>query len=203
MIHRPPIDTDTPPADGALEPRVQREVACMREALVRLIELSGLTRREVEQRLREGGTGTDLGRLLGGRLDLKVQHVLAICRVIDLEPWEFFQIALKPRPGQRSPCSAGSTPCCPSPGPGPPRPRLCPRRRMRPACSSERSTWRSNSRTSCNRRHASRLPIWRRPAAPEARRRQDPTSSTAGRGSQGDEARGSSAGFSLLPSRLP
>jgi len=29
--------------------------------------------------------------------------LLAICRVIDLDPLRFVQIALKPRPGQRSP----------------------------------------------------------------------------------------------------
>jgi hypothetical protein len=32
-----------------------------------------------------------------------MKHLLALCRVIDLEPFEFVQIALKPRPGQRSP----------------------------------------------------------------------------------------------------
>jgi phage-related protein len=32
-----------------------------------------------------------------------LKHILALCRVIDLEPLEFAQIALKPRPGQRGP----------------------------------------------------------------------------------------------------
>jgi hypothetical protein len=75
----------------------------MRKALANLIEFSGMSRREVERRLCQRGCGTDLGRLLSGRLDLKVKHVLALCRVIELEPLEFVQIALKPRPGQRSP----------------------------------------------------------------------------------------------------
>ena len=75
----------------------------MRETLAHLIDFSGLSRREVERRLCQKGCGTDLGRLLAGRLDLKMQHVLAICRVIDLEPLEFVRIALKPRPRQRSP----------------------------------------------------------------------------------------------------
>jgi hypothetical protein len=70
----------------------------MRKALGHLIELSGLSRREVERRLRTAGCGTDLGFLLGGRRDLKMHHVLAICRVIELEPGEFFDIALKRSP---------------------------------------------------------------------------------------------------------
>jgi hypothetical protein len=92
-----------PPADRPLSEQVESEVGRMRESLFHLIEFSGMSRREVERRLCERGCGTDLGRLLSGRLDLKMQHVLAICRVIDLAPPEFFQIALKPRPGPRSP----------------------------------------------------------------------------------------------------
>ena len=75
----------------------------MRKALSNLIEFSGMSRREVERRLLESDCGTDLGRLLSGRLDLKMKHLLALCRVIDLEPLEFVQIVLKPRPGQSSP----------------------------------------------------------------------------------------------------
>jgi hypothetical protein len=86
-----------------LSKTVEAEVSRMRGALNQLIELSGLSRRVVERRLCEQGCGTDLGRLLSGRLELKVTHVIAICRVIELEPLEFVQIALKPRPVQRSP----------------------------------------------------------------------------------------------------
>jgi hypothetical protein len=92
-----------PPAAAALSQRVDAEVDRMREALLHLIEFSTMSQREVEQRLRQGGCGTDLGRLLSGRLDLKMKHVLSICRVIELEPLELVQIALQPRPGQRSP----------------------------------------------------------------------------------------------------
>jgi hypothetical protein len=92
-----------PPAAAALSQRVDAELDRMREALLHLIEFSTMSQREVERRLRQRGCGTDLGRLLSGRLDLKMKHVLSICRVIELEPLEFVQIALKPRPGQRSP----------------------------------------------------------------------------------------------------
>jgi hypothetical protein len=91
------------PADAALAQRVEGEVERMRWVLAQLIEFSGKSRREVERRLLQRGCGTDLGRLLSGRLDLKMSHVLALCRVIELEPLELVQIALKPRPGERSP----------------------------------------------------------------------------------------------------
>jgi hypothetical protein len=78
------------------------EVARSRETLSHLIELSGLSRREVEKRLLEQGCGTDLGRLLSGRLDLKLRHILDICRVIDIYPLDFFRIVFK-ETGQRSP----------------------------------------------------------------------------------------------------
>jgi len=86
-----------------LAQRIEGELGLMRQVLSNLIEFSGMSRREVERRLLESNCGTDLGRLLSGRLDLKMKHLLALCRVIDLEPLEFVQIALKPRPGQRSP----------------------------------------------------------------------------------------------------
>lgn len=79
------------------------EVERVREALSHFIELSGLSRREVATRLLQEGFGTDLGRLLSGRLDLKVRHVLAICRVIGLYPHELFRLAFKEPEHQRSP----------------------------------------------------------------------------------------------------
>src|SRR5260370_14092182 len=78
------------------------EVNRSRETLAHLIELSGSSRREVERRLLEQGCGTDLGRLLSGRLDLKLRHIVDICRVIGIFPLEFFQIVFKDSE-QRSP----------------------------------------------------------------------------------------------------
>ncbi len=81
----------------------EAEVLRIREVLGNLIELSGLSRREIEKRLQEDtGAATDLGRLLSGRLDLKVRHLLDICRVIDVYPQELFRIVFK-ESGQRSP----------------------------------------------------------------------------------------------------
>lgn len=74
-----------------------------RVALRHLIELSGLSRREVEKRLLDLGCGTDLGRLLvSGRLDLKLRHILDILRVIEVYPLEFFSMVCE-RPRERSP----------------------------------------------------------------------------------------------------
>jgi hypothetical protein len=78
------------------------EVTHLRAALGHLIELSGLSRREIERRLRDGGCGTDLGRLLTGKQDLKVHHVLTICHVIGIYPLEFFRMVFK-ESEQRSP----------------------------------------------------------------------------------------------------
>jgi hypothetical protein len=78
------------------------EVVRARETLSHFIELSGLSRREVERRLLEQGCGTDLGRLLSGRLDLKLRHIVDICRVIGIYPLEFFHIVFKDSE-QRSP----------------------------------------------------------------------------------------------------
>lgn len=80
----------------------EAEVVRARETLSHLIELSGMSRREVEKRLLEQGCGTDLGRLLSGRLDLKLRHIVDICRVIGIYPLEFFHIVWKDSE-QRSP----------------------------------------------------------------------------------------------------
>lgn len=71
------------------------EVARVTEALNRLVKHSGLSRREVERRLLEQGCGTDLGRLLSGRQDLKIHHLLAICHVVGIYPLEFFRMVFK------------------------------------------------------------------------------------------------------------
>jgi hypothetical protein len=78
------------------------EVERARHLLVELVDLSMLSRREVERRMVERGNGTDLGRLLSGRLALRLCHVVAICQAIDLYPLEFCRMAFG-EPKQRSP----------------------------------------------------------------------------------------------------
>ncbi|HYX25756.1 MAG TPA: helix-turn-helix domain-containing protein [Thermoanaerobaculia bacterium] len=60
------------------------------------IRLLGLTNREIERRL--GMTPSYLGRIFGGSIELKVEHVLAISRAMGLEPAEFFELAYPRRP---------------------------------------------------------------------------------------------------------
>lgn len=74
----------------------------MREALGSLIDLSGLSRREIERRLAEQGCGLDLNRLLGGKFALKLHQILDIIRVLDIHPLEFFRLIFR-EPERRSP----------------------------------------------------------------------------------------------------
>jgi hypothetical protein len=67
-----------------------------RKLLRVLISFSGLSRREVQRRLLEQGGGTDLSRLLSGKLDLKLRHILDILSVIEVAPIEFFQMLFAP-----------------------------------------------------------------------------------------------------------
>jgi hypothetical protein len=64
--------------------------------------VSGHSMREVQRVLASHGYVIDVTRLLRGALELKVRHVLDICRVIGLHPVELFQIAL-PAPNRPSP----------------------------------------------------------------------------------------------------
>jgi transcriptional regulator with XRE-family HTH domain len=74
----------------------QEEVDRLLTVLRTAIRLLGLTNREIERRL--GMTPSYLGRLFGGSIELKVEHVLAISRAIGLKPAEFFELAYPRRP---------------------------------------------------------------------------------------------------------
>jgi hypothetical protein len=74
----------------------------VRQGLGTLIDLSWLSRREIERRLAEQGCGLDLNRLLGGKAALKLHQVLDVLRVLDVHPWELFRLTFK-EPERRSP----------------------------------------------------------------------------------------------------
>jgi hypothetical protein len=65
------------------------EVEQARRVLVTLCNLSLMSRRTLAKRLAEEGGGTDLTRLLSGRLQLKLGHVVALCKALDIHPLEF------------------------------------------------------------------------------------------------------------------
>jgi len=74
----------------------------VREALNSVIDLSDLSRREIERRLGRQGSGMDLNRLLGGRFELKLFQVLDVLGVLDIHPLEFFRLVFK-EPEKRNP----------------------------------------------------------------------------------------------------
>jgi transcriptional regulator with XRE-family HTH domain len=67
------------------------EVRRLRTMLKTAMKVLGFTNRDVERRL--GLSGSYLSRLFSGMIDLKVDHVVAISRVIGVEPEEMFQLA--------------------------------------------------------------------------------------------------------------
>jgi hypothetical protein len=78
------------------------EVARVREALSSLIDLSDLSRREIERRLASQGSGVDLNRLLAGKFELKLFQLLDVLQILDIHPLEFFRLIFK-EPEQRNP----------------------------------------------------------------------------------------------------
>ncbi|HLX09428.1 MAG TPA: hypothetical protein VKY89_16365 [Thermoanaerobaculia bacterium] len=78
------------------------DVSRAREALSSLIDLSELSRREIERRLSRQGCGLDLNRLLSGKFELRLRQILDVIRVLDIHPLEFFRLVFK-EPERRNP----------------------------------------------------------------------------------------------------
>ena len=70
------------------------------EVLKKAIGAMGLTQKEVEHRL--GLSPGYLSRLFGGQIDLKVDHIVQIARVLEVEPGEIFRLAFPPTEDQPS-----------------------------------------------------------------------------------------------------
>jgi hypothetical protein len=84
---------------------IKADVARVREALGNLVDLSGLSRREIERRLAQDGSGFDVSRLLVGRFELKLHQMLDILCVLEVHPGEFFRLMFK-EPELQSPLLA-------------------------------------------------------------------------------------------------
>ena len=69
---------------------IDDEVRRAAKLLETLIQVTGVSAEELEKRL-EASPGY-LGRLLSGRVELKLRHILAILRILEIEPALFFQI---------------------------------------------------------------------------------------------------------------
>jgi len=79
------------------------EVRRLRTMLKTAMKVLGFTNRDVERRL--GLSGSYLSRLFSGMIDLKVDHVVEIAKVIGVEPEELFQLTF---PRKRKPASASA-----------------------------------------------------------------------------------------------
>ncbi|HSN88473.1 MAG TPA: helix-turn-helix transcriptional regulator [Thermoanaerobaculia bacterium] len=78
----------------------QDEIVRIAAALRTAIRLSGISHRQVE---RELGLSTGyLTRILAGQVELRVRHVLDVCRVIGLSPDRFFGALFPPQEGPES-----------------------------------------------------------------------------------------------------
>lgn len=68
---------------------IEDEVRRATKLLETVMQATGLTRKELDQRL---GAGPGyVSQVLTGRMELKFRHVLAILRALDVEPNVFFQ----------------------------------------------------------------------------------------------------------------
>lgn len=77
-----------PPAPNIPSSKQSDVLSRVLERLRLLIYFSELTQREIEERV--GFSRGHLSQLLGGTSDLKLWHLLAILRVMELEPGDFF-----------------------------------------------------------------------------------------------------------------
>ena len=68
---------------------IEDEVRRAAKLLEALIQVTGVSPEELEKRL-EASPGY-VGRLLSGRVELKLRHILAILRLLEIEPALFFQ----------------------------------------------------------------------------------------------------------------
>lgn len=68
---------------------IDDEVRRAAKLLETLIQVTGVSPEELERRL-EASPGY-LGRLLSGAVELKLRHILAILRLLEIEPALFFQ----------------------------------------------------------------------------------------------------------------
>lgn len=69
---------------------IDDEVRRAAKLLEALIQATGMSPEEVERRL-EASPGY-VGRLLSGRVELKLRHILAILWILEIEPTLFFQM---------------------------------------------------------------------------------------------------------------
>jgi hypothetical protein len=70
---------------------VDNEIRRLTHLLEALVRVKKLPVREVERRL--GYAGGTMNRIFGGKIELKVRHILSVLEILDVAPAAFFQIA--------------------------------------------------------------------------------------------------------------
>jgi hypothetical protein len=79
----------TPTRDG------KAETARVREALRSVIDVAGMSLREIERRLTRQGHGFDINRMLTGRFETKLYQILDVLGVLEIHPVEFFRLVFR------------------------------------------------------------------------------------------------------------
>jgi hypothetical protein len=70
---------------------VDTEIRRLTRLLEALVRVKKVPVREIERRL--GYAGGTMNRIFGGKIELKVRHILSVLEVLDVEPTAFFHIA--------------------------------------------------------------------------------------------------------------
>jgi hypothetical protein len=86
----------TPTRDG------KAEAARVREALRSVIDVAGMSHREIERLLARQGHGFDMNRMLTGRFETKLYQILDVLGVLEIHPVEFFRLVFR-EPTKQSP----------------------------------------------------------------------------------------------------
>jgi hypothetical protein len=90
-------------ADGATPARDGKaEAARVREALRSIIDVAGMSLREIERVLTRQGHGFDINRMLAGRFETKLYQILDVLGVLEIHPVEFFRLVFR-EPTKQSP----------------------------------------------------------------------------------------------------
>jgi hypothetical protein len=71
------------------------EVARVREALRSIIDVAGMSLREIERVLTRQGHGFDINRMLTGRFETKLYQILDVLGVLEIHPVEFFRLVFR------------------------------------------------------------------------------------------------------------
>jgi transcriptional regulator with XRE-family HTH domain len=82
-----------------MDPETQRLVSLLKVCL----KILGVTNREVARRM--GMSPSYISKLFSGASELRLDHVIRICRAADLEPAEFFALAYPRQPAGASPAA--------------------------------------------------------------------------------------------------